>query len=401
MSQRRTCLSSLLFTFIAMPAFAQAPAIVSERPEWTARTAWRVEAQPFLRIGVADGEDAYLLDGVMGVVRLGSGGIAVATMGGSDVRIYDARGRFVGKSGRRGQGPGEFSQVMGMQRGANDSLIVMDGTNRLNVFAGNGSFARTVTLQRDGAFASPAGHFADGRILSTTWPQGREIKGSRWVEEMELFIAAPDGTGKRRIGALPAAEFAPSDRYAAPVQFGKLMSIAVGAQHFYHSFGDAFEIRQYDPDGRLVRTLRRAWTPRPVTKADIDSFREDFVNAPNEGGSRSAEWKQFREMRFAQMTFAETFAPIRGLRLDTQGNIWARHHTYQKASEGGRNGFGAVPLGLTRYSVFSGTTGKWLGELDLPARFNPMEIGSDYVAGVARDGDGVEYVVVYRLVKPA
>jgi hypothetical protein len=44
--------------------------------------------------------------------------------------------------------------------------------------------------------------------------------------------------------------------------------------------------------------------------------------------------------------------------------------------------------------------GRWLCTVSLPARFTPVEIGSDYVAGLARDEDDVEQVRVYRLIKP-
>jgi hypothetical protein len=44
--------------------------------------------------------------------------------------------------------------------------------------------------------------------------------------------------------------------------------------------------------------------------------------------------------------------------------------------------------------------GRWLGDLDLPRGLRVDEIGADYIAGVERDTLGVEYVKVYRVVKP-
>jgi hypothetical protein len=38
--------------------------------------------------------------------------------------------------------------------------------------------------------------------------------------------------------------------------------------------------------------------------------------------------------------------------------------------------------------------------VELPVRLAAIDIGPDYVAGVWRDADQVEYVHVYRLVKP-
>jgi hypothetical protein len=41
--------------------------------------------------------------------------------------------------------------------------------------------------------------------------------------------------------------------------------------------------------------------------------------------------------------------------------------------------------------------GAWLGDVTLPAHFQPYDIGADYVLGVARDDDGVQTVVQYAL----
>jgi len=46
-----------------------------------------------------------------------------------------------------------------------------------------------------------------------------------------------------------------------------------------------------------------------------------------------------------------------------------------------------------------GRDGRWLAEVDLPPNFGLLEAGQDYVAGVMRDVDDVESVVVYRLVR--
>ena len=57
----------------------------------------------------------------------------------------------------------------------------------------------------------------------------------------------------------------------------------------------------------------------------------------------------------------------------------------------------SVPTG---WRVFD-RTGRWSGTVTMPARFNPMDIGSDYVLGLWRDEDDVEHVRLYRLMKPA
>ena len=49
------------------------------------------------------------------------------------------------------------------------------------------------------------------------------------------------------------------------------------------------------------------------------------------------------------------------------------------------------------YDVFD-SDGRYLGPVRLPIRFTPLEIGRDYVLGVAKDELDVEYIELYDLV---
>jgi hypothetical protein len=42
------------------------------------------------------------------------------------------------------------------------------------------------------------------------------------------------------------------------------------------------------------------------------------------------------------------------------------------------------------------TRGRWLGDVGMPANFQPQEIGADYVAGKRRN-NGVNEVVIFSL----
>ena len=106
----------------------------SSRPAWTPRTAWRVEAEPALEVGQVSGEDAYVLDRVMGVTVLEDGGIAIAHMGDNTIRYYDANGGFLRKVGGSGGGPEEFRQLMGLWRVGDEIWGVQLGGLPLKVF---------------------------------------------------------------------------------------------------------------------------------------------------------------------------------------------------------------------------------------------------------------------------
>ena len=109
--------------------------------------------------------------------------------------------------------------------------------------------------------------------------------------------------------------------------------------------------------------------------------------------------KARREQQLEQTVFAEWLPPFGRLIVDRSGNLWLQRYEYRSAFfTPGPARTQTVPV-PTRWDVLD-SSGRWLCTVDLPERFTPVEIGADYVAGVARDQDEIEQVRVYRLQKP-
>lgn len=68
--------------------------VENSRPLLAPGRMWRVQPEPFLQIGRADGDSLYQFLRVMGVARLSDGRIAVANQGTSTVRFFDQRGNW-------------------------------------------------------------------------------------------------------------------------------------------------------------------------------------------------------------------------------------------------------------------------------------------------------------------
>ena len=54
------------------------------------------------------------------------------------------------------------------------------------------------------------------------------------------------------------------------------------------------------------------------------------------------------------------------------------------------------PTGANKWSVFA-LTGRWLSDVDHPSGFRLMEAGENYLAGISRDTDGFEHVLIYAV----
>ena len=91
---------------------------------------------------------------------------------------------------------------------------------------------------------------------------------------------------------------------------------------------------------------------------------------------------------------AETLPVLRSLHLDAAGNLRVERYF----------GPGVEPSPFEVYAL----DGTWLGSVSMPpgldrgataASAPRLEIGDDYVLGVWRDAQGIEYVRLYRLDK--
>jgi hypothetical protein len=93
-------------------------------------------------------QDVYIKYGA-GLARDRAGNIWVVDSGQGVLQEFDAAGRFLKKTGRPGQGPGEFSRPGTIHVTEAGDLLVLDvGNMRLSVLSGQGEFKRTLKLTR-------------------------------------------------------------------------------------------------------------------------------------------------------------------------------------------------------------------------------------------------------------
>lgn len=120
-------------------------ALACSRPTATRQVPlWTVHPTPLLTIGASESDPGHELAGVTGALRVTSG-IIVANSGSHELRRFDSTGRYLGASGRRGQGPGDFGAVSNLFPAPGDSLYVFDAVNlRWTMHDGNGQYARVL-----------------------------------------------------------------------------------------------------------------------------------------------------------------------------------------------------------------------------------------------------------------
>lgn len=352
------------------------------------REPWRVDPEPLVQIGTVEGDTLQQLYRVRGAARLGDGTIVVANAGTSQLRFYDAGGRFLRAAGGDGEGPGEFGQLFDMRRLAGDSILTMDPRlRRLSLFSPEGRFVSSVRIAEDPGLMFPylAGVLDDGtRVLRTSrsyTPSTSTTGPTR--DSLGLVTVRPDGTLADTVGVFAGMQLyllSGSDWLSmmAP-PFPEQTSVAVGGDLVYVGDTGRYEIRAYDGHGRLLRVVRLARDALPVTADDMEAWREGELRRETPAGPmREARVKAIREMPPPARKPLWTT-----LQVDAAGNLWVRDYA---------RGPG-VP---TTWTVFD-PEGRLLGPVEVPDRLSVREIGDDYLLGTVRDDLGVEYVRLYRL----
>jgi hypothetical protein len=212
----------------------------------------------------------------------------------------------------------------------------------------------------------------------------REFEETETVEHTYSRYGA-DGELLEEIVSLPGNTFHPHPmNLVLAAVFGPTSYTGMTEDRLIVGESGSGEISWYTFEGELERVARRPWPRRPVTDAMIDRY-VDGSSPPLSDDIALGR------------TFAEELPVFSELMVDADGNVWVRQYQVN-------HGFTTLQYRRTfevpsEWVVFD-PTGRWLGEVEMPAGFTALEIGDDFVLGITRDEFDVEYIRVYDLVKP-
>ena len=109
---------------------------------------WQVDTVPEYQVGAVAGEGADLFSRIDGARQLPDGRVLVLDKTSCELRFFGTDGVFVGHTGGKGEGPGEFhpnGRCVLVPSPGTDSLVVFDG-RRLNYFDDRGRFGHRVRV---------------------------------------------------------------------------------------------------------------------------------------------------------------------------------------------------------------------------------------------------------------
>lgn len=340
--------------------------------------AWHIEAEPLLEIGAVDGADAYLFDGIAGIGFMANDRLLVANRGSSSLRVFSSDGTLQGEFGREGEGPGEYGRLSAAQVVEGDSIVVFDSDlHRVTYLDSAGELVRSVTLDSgDGSPDQYIGHFPDGG-LAALWLKAIRIDPSTTVSD-SVRIGRFAGSTLEAV----VAEFPGVTRRGSPIPFSPHAgAVVIGTTLFYGS-GAGGTVHMVSSDGSPLGGFTLPGSPVPQDEA----------------------WARLTEVltgpaadRAEQLLDAAGGDPLplySDMIADPTGFLWVKR--YDPATDSHaimRPRTGGV------WVVFD-ADGAPVTEIAVPDGVRLVTVGSDRVAGVARDDLGVERVVVLTLVRP-
>ena len=213
-------------------------------------------------IGREDGPEHFIFGDIANVGTTQKGTVIVVDRKNMDVRLFDARGQFLQRLGRQGQGPGEFRSPHSLLVTPTDEIWIADMQRRLTVF----------------------GPSTDGYRLVRTIPVEIGIR-SMCILRGELVangVALGDPFVIRVLDSLARPIRSFGKLYTSPnailnVQFAEEGHIACDAANdiiVFASQAALGEVRAYRRDGR------------PVWRTVIENVRTNVITESDGGGVR-------------------------------------------------------------------------------------------------------------------
>lgn len=352
---------------------------------------WTLNTVAVIDLGSQSADPHQEFSDFVSPVRLTDGRLVVANGGSNELRIFGPDGRWQKSVGRKGSGPGEFVQLGWLDAGTGDTLRTYDWSlQRFSVFSSDGAFQRAVSLRSTGERSSPrpVGVLGDGRLIvqrqTSVTPNSKPGVGR---DTVPLQVYDATGSLSDSLGRFPGPEHliktGKSSVSVSSLPFGKDLFVAVHESRLYVGTSDGPEILVKRPDGVIERIVRWRTAPVPVTPADIDAYITAFAEGwpPGREETRDRFVRMLREAPFPK--WKPSYA---GLLVGPDGSIWVRRYTDPDKS---------AP---TTFEVFD-STGRWLGEVGMPAGYAPTQIAPGFVVGTWNDAEDVPHVRVYRLVQ--
>jgi len=336
-----------------------------------AQAKWQFAVVPALDLPGTTASGEIRFGVVTSALRLSTGDIVIADGASSALVAFSPSGQQKWKSGREGEGPGEYRMLWWIGRTAGDSVMAMDlAGRRITVVAPDGKFGRQFMLA-----PAPALMVTDG-AGRVAWVAGNY--GGPPVERARgsLHLRERDGTERELRKDFGVADFVLGQGPAMPQPLGRGVVIALARDAVLLGTADSAVIERVPFDGSPGSAVRIPYTPRPPNEAERLAGAQALLDRFSDPKAR-----ELMRPRFEKLPGPKLLPPYFGLWVDRQDQVWVLRTPPHVA-----------PM---RFTVLDGA-GRVVAEVTSPLAVAPHELGPDYLLGSREDEAGEPHLVLLR-----
>lgn len=263
----------------------------------------------------------------------------------NNIKRFDPAGKYLGTTGKAGQGPGDFNGPVEIVY-SKGRLYIREGENlRVSILNPDGSFIKSLPID----------------IQKESWQMMRALPDGRFVIQKEIVPWQSFKAQNINPKNLNAPQDFLLELYSADLEFIKTIyrcqvrrNKYVAKPHFANvpipyapyvywdiSAGgtivlgnsEKYEIELYDPDKGKISSFTHTYTPIEVAESDKEQFFQGItVTTTTDQGNRNVK-RGAPDFIVNNTDFPKVFPPFHGIKVDSQGNIWVILWTSSKAGK--------------------------------------------------------------------
>ncbi|WP_425155038.1 hypothetical protein [Candidatus Palauibacter sp.] len=257
------------------------------------------------------------LASVAGAVFLPDSSLAIADRRSAEIVFLEPDGRVRARSGREGEGPGEYTFIEQIGVGADGALFVYDRRQRRFTFLDSeGGLTGVQSLDQGTGFgaAVPLVRLEGGEVLAAFETRPELPPG---LQRAPVSLVFADAAG---VIVDTLAQWAGRERHVTrdgwnPVLFGATALFAGRGVHALMGTNDSLALTLYRGVEPVTR-IRGAYSPRAITAPERDALTERSLGRFPEEVQR--DWRR----RLEASTEREAYPAYEALAVDPEGRMW-------------------------------------------------------------------------------
>ncbi|MDX2060380.1 MAG: hypothetical protein SFV24_21400 [Gemmatimonadales bacterium] len=306
------------------------------------------------------------------------GGFLLVSVPDMTITRTDSTGRIEWRSGRKGEGPGEYLSIDWVGRGIGEDWVIYDArSRRLTTLGTGGEVVEIWTLSGRGSF--PVQRLPNGDLVA--WRTREHDVPNRRFRTLVEYVRIRSGTDSvEQLMVLPGAEMVGyRDASWREVELGAAFFHGNAGTRLVYAATDRPEMLLFDSNGVLDRRVTWSQTRTPLSAAVLSMRRSSMSVAAEDASHRAAV--VLPEMGGGPPAIADSIPLIEDLVAGRDGHVWVRL-------------FDADAMAPQQWWLFD-SAGALAGSIRLPADVR-VRYGAAVGLLATRVGETQDSVILFR-----